>query len=98
MIGPIVEDFIWQAKAGKGFATSDFRIDWGNARAVCPQGKLSRGWQVARADYVMEIIHNQFLKQESSVCPTEVIARRPIVSVAPLPSTPGLIAMAPQTA
>jgi hypothetical protein len=63
VIGPIVEDFIWQAKAGKGFATSDFRIDWENTRAVCPQGKLSRGRQVARADCVMEIIHIQFLRQ-----------------------------------
>jgi hypothetical protein len=48
LVGPIVEDFSWQAKAGKGFATSDFTIDWENKRAVCPQGKLSRGWQVAR--------------------------------------------------
>jgi len=70
LVGPIVEDFSWQAKAGKGFATSDFTIDWENKRAVCPQGKLSRGWQVARARYEMEIIHIQFLKQDCSVCPT----------------------------
>jgi transposase len=70
LLGPVVEDPSWQAKAGNGFAVSDFKIDWENKRAVCPEGKVSHRWQLARADYGMEIVYIDFLKKDCSVCPS----------------------------
>jgi transposase len=69
LLGPIVKDPSWQAKEGKGFAISDFDIDWENKRATCPQGKVSGRWQPARAEYGMDIIYINFLKRDCSVCP-----------------------------
>jgi transposase len=69
LIGPIVKDPSWQAKEGKGFAISNFDIDWENKRATCPQGKVSGRWQRARAEYGMEIVYINFLKSDCSVCP-----------------------------
>jgi len=68
LLGPVVEEPSWQAKAGKGFAVSDFEIDWENKRAICPQGKVSGRWQEARAVYGMEIVYIDFLKRDCSVC------------------------------
>jgi transposase len=68
LLGPMVEDSSWQAKAGGGFALADFKIDWENKRAICPQGKVSGRWQPARADYGMEIVYIDFLKNDCSVC------------------------------
>ena len=69
LLGPIVKDPSWQAKEGKGFAISDFEIDWENKRATCPQGKVSGRWQPARAEYGMEIVYIDFLKKDCSVRP-----------------------------
>jgi transposase len=70
LLGPVVEEPSWQAKAGKGFAVSDFKIDWENKRAICPEGKVSGRWQPARAVYGMEIVYIDFLKRDCSVCPS----------------------------
>jgi transposase len=70
LLGPVVEEPSWQAKAGKGFAVSDFKIDWENKRAICPEGKISGRWQPARAVYGMEIVYIDFLKRDCSVCPS----------------------------
>jgi transposase len=56
LLGPVVKEPSWPAKAGKGFAGSDFEIDWENRRAICPHGKVSGRWQEARAAYGMEIV------------------------------------------
>ena len=70
LLGPMVEDSSWQAKAGGGFALADFKIEWENKRAICPQGKVSGRWQPARADYGMEMVYIDFLKNDCSVCPS----------------------------
>ena len=69
LLGPVMEDPSWQGKAGKGYAATDFTIDWENQRAICPQGKVSSNWQPARAEYGMEIIYIHFLKRDCSICP-----------------------------
>jgi transposase len=70
LLGPAVKEPSWQARAGKGFAVSDFEIDWENRRAICPQGKVSGRWQEARAVYGMEIVYIGFLKKDCSMCPS----------------------------
>ncbi len=43
--GPVMVETSWQARAEKGYAASDFTIDWGAKRATCPQGQVSTGWK-----------------------------------------------------
>ena len=70
LFGPMMRDPSWQAKAGKGFAGSDFSIDWENKHATCPRGKQSSHWrQVRAADYDMEVVYIEFLKSDCSICP-----------------------------
>lgn len=69
LVGPMMEEPSWQAKEGKGFAVSDFQIDWERQQAICPQGKVSSNWQPWRASYGMEIVYVHFLKKDCSVCP-----------------------------
>jgi transposase len=37
-------DHSWQARAGQGYALSDFYIDWEAELVTCPQGKQSASW------------------------------------------------------
>lgn len=41
LIGPIIEDQSWQARAGEGFGAAQFVIDWDVQQATCPEGKTS---------------------------------------------------------
>lgn len=43
--GPVMLDTSWQARAGQGFAASDFDINWAEHQARCPQGETSTGWK-----------------------------------------------------
>jgi transposase len=45
LVGPVMVETSWQARAGKGFAASDFQIDWVAQYATCPQGMTSTGWK-----------------------------------------------------
>jgi transposase len=41
LVGPVLSDNSWQAKAGKGFDVAHFQLDWQNQQAMCPQGHMS---------------------------------------------------------
>ncbi len=45
LYGPVMVETSWQVHAGKGFAASDFQIDWVAKHATCPQGATSTGWK-----------------------------------------------------
>ena len=44
LVGPVLSDNSWQAKAGKGFDAAHFQIDWQANCATCPQGQQSARW------------------------------------------------------
>lgn len=48
LLGPVRGDYHRQGREAKGFAASDFRIDWERQRATCPAGCTSAGWTPAR--------------------------------------------------
>jgi transposase len=51
LVGPTGPERSWQARAGEGFATTHFVIDWEAQRATCPQGQASVAWrETADAD------------------------------------------------
>jgi transposase len=47
LLGPVLADNSWQAKAGKGFDVAHFQMDWQHQQATCPQGQLSSRWSLA---------------------------------------------------
>jgi len=47
LIGPVLADNSWQAKAGKGFDAGSFQLDWQAELATCPQGQTNSRWSLA---------------------------------------------------
>jgi transposase len=47
LISPMLADTSRQARAGTGFAASEFTIDWDAKQATCPQGQTSASWSPA---------------------------------------------------
>ncbi len=64
LVGPVLSDNSWQAKAGKGFDLAHFQIDWHQKLATCPQGQTSSRWSVAGER--MEVV---FASQVCACCP-----------------------------
>jgi len=64
LVGPVLADNSWQAKADKGFDLAHFQIDWHNQQATCPQGQISSSFRVAGER--MEIV---FASQVCACCP-----------------------------
>jgi transposase len=44
LCGPPLSNTSWQARAGAGFAASDFHLDWVRQQATCPGGHTSASW------------------------------------------------------
>lgn len=44
LIGPLLADTSAQARAGNGYARTDFTIDYDTRTVTCPQGKTSQSW------------------------------------------------------
>ncbi len=44
LLGPVLSDNSWQAKAGKGFDVAHFHLDWQAQQATCSQGQISHRW------------------------------------------------------
>lgn len=64
LLGPVLSDNSWQAKAGKGFDMGSFHLDWQAERATCPQGQTSQSFR--RAGERIEIV---FPKETCALCP-----------------------------
>ena len=47
LVGPVLSDNSWQAKAGKGFDVAHVHLDWQAQLATCPQGQSSSRWSLA---------------------------------------------------
>ena len=64
LVGPVLADTSWQAKADKGFDLAHFQIDWHTQQAICPQGQISSSFRVAGER--MEVV---FASQVCAECP-----------------------------
>ena len=69
LLGPIHEDYSWQARAGAGFGAAQFAIDWEQERATCPQGQASRIWKPTRDSAGHAIINIRFDYADCRDCP-----------------------------
>jgi transposase len=64
LLGPVLSDNSWQAKAGKGFDVGSFQFDWQAQQATCPQGQTSYRWSL-----VGERIDMVFARETCAACP-----------------------------
>jgi transposase len=64
LLGPVLSDNSWQAKAGKGFDVGSFRLDWQAQQATCPQGQTSYRWSL-----VEDRIDMVFARETCAACP-----------------------------
>ena len=64
LLGPVLSDNSWQAKAGKGFDVAHFQLDWQNLQAICPQGQRSARWSPTGER--MEVV---FAREGCAACP-----------------------------
>ncbi len=64
LVGPVLSDTSWQAKADKEFDVAHFQLDWQNLQATCPQGQTSARWSPAGER--MEVV---FAREVCAACP-----------------------------
>ena len=69
LLGPIHEDYSWQARAGAGFGAAHFTVEWEQERAICPQGRASRIWKPTRDSAGRDIINIRFDYADCRDCP-----------------------------
>jgi len=70
LIGPTRSDYKWQAKAGAGFAASNFTIDWDGQQATCPEGHASTSWTPAVDRGHNDVIKIKFSAKDCGSCPS----------------------------
>lgn len=66
LVGPVLSDNSWQAKAGNGFDAAHFPIDWQAHGATCPQGQQSARWTPLKDPERIEIV---FARTTCERCP-----------------------------
>jgi transposase len=72
LVGPVLEDQSWQARAKEGFGAAQFVIDWEKQQAHCPQGKTSVTWRPTKDCTGQEVVSIRFSWQECRACPVHV--------------------------
>jgi transposase len=80
LIGPVPADQSWQAAAARGFAVTDFRVDWDAQAVRCPQGQASTGWRPATDQYGDPVVHVNFARAACAACPARVQCTRSATS------------------
>ena len=69
LVGPTRPNYRWQARAGDGFAASDFQVDWEAQRVTCLEGRLSIGWTEAVDRGHNYVIKVKFSMRDCRTCP-----------------------------
>jgi transposase len=69
VIGPGRPDVKWQANTEGGIDVSQFRIDWDQQQATCPQGHTSLSWTPALDHRKNEVIKIKFSTADCGSCP-----------------------------
>jgi transposase len=69
LVAPAPEEASWQAKAGQGFAGSQFQIDWEQKHAICPQGHVSVLWMPGRDRHDHDVVNIRFAQADCLACP-----------------------------
>jgi transposase len=69
LVGPVLSDTSWQARAGQGFAVACFGIDWEHQQVTCPQGQVSRVWSEGQDAFDNPFVYVRFERDTCLACP-----------------------------
>ena len=73
LLGPVLSDNSWQAKADQGFDAAHFQIDWQRECATCPQGQQSSRWTPLHDPERIEVV---FARTTCEMCPCQTDCTR----------------------
>ncbi len=68
VVGSLKYDSSWQERARKGFALTNFKIDWEKKVVTCPRQKHSQHWIESLSEQGLPIIHAEFNRQDCQRC------------------------------
>lgn len=69
VIGPVAINGSWQAKEAQGFDNTHFLIDWEKQKVTCPQGNISKKWDVRQNKTDLDVVYARFDKKDCLACP-----------------------------
>ena len=76
LVGPMPGNQSWQARAGQGYATPDFALDWAAQQARCPQGHPSVKWTPTHNRHGQPVVVVRFDKATCRACPARALCIR----------------------
>ncbi len=68
LVGPVLPDSSWQARAGQGYNAACFVIDWEAQIATCPEGKQSAVWRNTRDKHQQRQVSIKFSTEDCRSC------------------------------
>jgi transposase len=68
LVGPVRPNVSWQAKAQKGYAISDFKVDWEAETVTCPNDKTTTKWKPLVDKWGNSIIRITFPAKACAAC------------------------------
>jgi transposase len=71
LLGPVRPDTSWQAQDAEAYDVTKFQFDWGQKRATCPQGQVSRYWKPRKDRHGKPIISIVFSVKQCRPCPAK---------------------------
>ena len=69
LVGPLSDESSWQARRPDGLTSAQFRLDWAQQVAVCPQGQRSRSWSLHDNADGQPVVDIEFAKSICDACP-----------------------------
>jgi transposase len=90
LLGPTRANLRWQARAAEGFGLEDFRVEWEERQAICPEGHASIEWIERLDKRGNESSYIRFSPKDCGPCPnrskcTQSEAKYPRRSIAVRP-------------
>jgi transposase len=76
LIGPVRPNVGWQARTEGGCDISCFTIDWEAKKAICPEGKQSKGWKTAIDSWGRPDIVVRFARRDCLECKSRALCTR----------------------
>ena len=69
LVGPLSDESSWQARHPDGLTSAQFRLDWAQSVAVCPQGQRSRSWSLHDNADGQPVVDIKFAPSVCAACP-----------------------------
>jgi len=69
LVGPLRDESSWQARSPGGLTSAQFRLDWAQQVAICPQGQRSRSWSLHDNADGQPVVDIQFAPPVCAACP-----------------------------